>query len=722
LFFSSVSFSNSILTIFNNSTQSFHISSISFDHISFDQFFVENKINSSDISFSFDFTSFLSDSFIFNNIHSNEAVLFIDPNNSISIHSIDLNDLIVPFSIDSFNISLSRSNLRANFNSIDFSYIFTIDKGSLSSVISIDNIEYIKSFNSTVNSYVSSLKNINVKLDYSNGIVSTSTSFNDIGFPNDIFIDSFYFDNVFDIENNSLYSTFNFTSSLNDNSFNSNGSFTSSFDSFITDLSFNANSSLLISNLQPISLITSGSNSSSITSINSTQFSGSVVSKKYNDFSLFLSSKSFNSTSLLSLSPFSYSSSFDIFSLSDFISLFPVKNKISGDLKLNISNNNFSFSSNEIISNSISASNISSNGIISKNSIGFDSLTFDFSDSDIPFSNKYVLSNPFSFDFIDFSSSSILFNDNLHLKVDSLTDISFVIDSFLYKDKTYGKFNFSSDLNLGLTDNLPFISGSVDLINSDISYLLDFSCETDADIISSYNLKKSTNGFFSNSIIEIDILNSNKLSIFNSSFSAVVDLDLHISKQKKSDIHISGPLDIFSGSYFFDDKKLKILPSHIVFTNSLPINPLIDLHLSYSIKDTIVFIDVSGSYELPILKFSSEPFLEKKDIISLLVTGSKLSSNDSFINKSASIFIGNLIANEINSAFDLDFDKLEFYQNQDSIDVQVGKQVSKNVILNYKNSNNSNSLLIEYSISDSLGTDIEVGSSNSIDFFFKKEY
>ena len=132
----------------------------------------------------------------------------------------------------------------------------------------------------------------------------------------------------------------------------------------------------------------------------------------------------------------------------------------------------------------------------------------------------------------------------------------------------------------------------------------------------------------------------------------------------------------------------------------------------------------------PKLEFSSIPDMAKKDIISYLVFGR---SSDDVLNNSkntnysqkALIFLSNSISKDIAKGLGLELDKIDITQDDTTaaINVEVGKRLTDNISVSYKNSANKNSLVIEYEINKNLGIESTISNeTNSIDLFYKKEY
>ncbi len=332
--------------------------------------------------------------------------------------------------------------------------------------------------------------------------------------------------------------------------------------------------------------------------------------------------------------------------------------------------------------------------------------------------------------------SEIILNKNIFInaqKIANEIDLKLKTNKLFIEKYGYGKAIADSNVNINYGEKVKII-GEIVLNKLKITYQIpkNISPPSDDDIIivKKTEVKKEQNSL-KNYYINLDILNKGEVLYKNENGEIAFNAYLKILKEFDAELGIYGNIEILKGEYNIEGKKILIEPSYIRFIGTKYSNPLLDLKLKYIENKVEIFISVTGNLKNPKLDFSSIPDMPKKDIISYLVFGQNsddvLNNNAKTTNYSqkALIFLSNSISKDIAKGLGLELDKIDISQDDVSsaINVEVGKKLTDDITVGYKNSANKNSIVIEYNINKNLGVESTISNeSNSIDLFYKKEY
>lgn len=336
------------------------------------------------------------------------------------------------------------------------------------------------------------------------------------------------------------------------------------------------------------------------------------------------------------------------------------------------------------------------------------------------------------------------FNEILTLNGEKIgEDINLFLDiNNLYLSKDgYGEGKVDSSLEFYRYSGENFLIGDIYLSNVNIDYIPEgsLSIERDSDIVivEPNSTKKSSvesSSFKRDFFIDLYIQNRDSMRYFSQNGNIYFDVKLEILKELNRDIQPLGRVEIERGYYNFEGKRFEILESEVLLGGGEDINPTLNINLKYVENQVEIFITIYGDLKNPKLKFSSNPFMVKKDIISFLLFGKSsdklLESNNGNsqsvdYSKKAMIFLGNSISKDVADALGLEIDKIDITQDDDTQDVsvEIGKRVSDDIMVNYRNRGSQNSIVIEYELDRNLGVESEVApESNSIELFYKRDY
>ncbi len=157
---------------------------------------------------------------------------------------------------------------------------------------------------------------------------------------------------------------------------------------------------------------------------------------------------------------------------------------------------------------------------------------------------------------------------------------------------------------------------------------------------------------------------------------------------------VSGRAAIDSGAIMFEEKEFEITRGVIDYINPHKIEPTIDLTAALELREWIISLGVSGVPNDLQLSLRSEPPEEHGDILSLLAFGKtmpELTGGEGDAT-SAKQILADLLADSMSSslkdATGLDTIELKYTEgngkdSQDSIDVTVGKELSRQISVKY---------------------------------------
>jgi autotransporter translocation and assembly factor TamB len=99
--------------------------------------------------------------------------------------------------------------------------------------------------------------------------------------------------------------------------------------------------------------------------------------------------------------------------------------------------------------------------------------------------------------------------------------------------------------------------------------------------------------------------------------------ELSLEKEPFEESQLFGTIEAIRGSYVFYGRTFDIQSGRILFSGQTPADPTLQATAQYTDResDTKVNIDFSGTARRPVLKLSSEPAMEERDILSVLVIG-----------------------------------------------------------------------------------------------------
>lgn len=220
--------------------------------------------------------------------------------------------------------------------------------------------------------------------------------------------------------------------------------------------------------------------------------------------------------------------------------------------------------------------------------------------------------------------------------------------------------------------------------------------------------------------IKLDIKIKSKNGIIYSRGGSKIQIlpDLQISKEYNRLSNFNGIATIGKGSYYYlNDKKLIVEKGEVIFKGK-SMTPNLNIVLRYYGREYKVRINIVGTPNRPMLYFSSDPALNKDQILAYLLFDD--SSAAGTHNQAAMVnTIAGSIAKSFLGSMGIKIDHINIKEQGFSI----GKNLGKHVIIYYNQENETPSIKTRVDISKSIHTEVEVGQQKqSADIIFSKEY
>ncbi|MGE4463008.1 MAG: translocation/assembly module TamB domain-containing protein [Arcobacter sp.] len=404
------------------------------------------------------------------------------------------------------------------------------------------------------------------------------------------------------------------------------------------------------------------------------------------------------------------------------------------DIKAQIDNSEISFEldSSKISFEKEAIQKIDIKGTYKDNFISFNTLNFYISKIyDINFEKNFSLKNQailnieslsgiLNFDNILISTSKE--NEDFNIKIDT-KDLAISYDN-------YGKGSLSSNLLVQINpQNKVLITGEVKANKLYINYETpSVSISKDKDIIIVYKNKnkKEKDTFFEDIALQLSIFADNltyKVKNIDLKASSI----LFLKKDFYQDLKIFGSLQDTSGTFTELGKSYTIKDSNIYFRGLEPIDPLLDIHATYSVNDIDISIIISGSLNEPRINLTSTPVMSQKDILSYLIFGTTFSSNAQTNTQSkqsqASLFLLNELSKDYAKELGIDMLYFQYDPTTQYIETYVGKNISQRSKIVLKNKSTGGELILMRELTKLWN--IELGfeeDTQSLDLIYRKRY
>lgn len=315
-------------------------------------------------------------------------------------------------------------------------------------------------------------------------------------------------------------------------------------------------------------------------------------------------------------------------------------------------------------------------------------------------------------------------NDELTIKgnyntKDKKGNLKIDAQNFTLKNKFIDS-NLKINIDAILNKNSNYIKGLISINGGRVFYDIEQkSFATDDDIIFiNKKDKQDDNKFMQNLKLNIKLTSSKSLLYKTSNIKIKTKLDLKILKNRQKELKLFGDVTLLKNSnYKFENKKIILQKSKIKFRSKIS-KPILDIKANYKKGKYLIKIIVSGVPSEPNINFTSEPYLSKEEILSIILLDSDAGANTNN-SEDISYMLGGAMAKSMLSNIGIKLDHLILSANNK---FEVGKKVGEKITIIYVNDEVS-SVKVRYDYSDSIEADFTINQeSSSADIFYKKRY
>lgn len=211
--------------------------------------------------------------------------------------------------------------------------------------------------------------------------------------------------------------------------------------------------------------------------------------------------------------------------------------------------------------------------------------------------------------------------------------------------------------------------------------------------------------------------------------------NMRVTKELDEAFIFAGSIETVRGFATFYGKKFTLQSGKVTFAGTPEINPFLDVIVTYEKSDYLVTINVTGRAKSPVLALSSDPPLEKADIVSLLVLGKTTDrltvSEQNTLSDRAQEIVGGVAAKQLQKAagktLGLDTVEVKSGDKLGTGQVGVGKYITQDIFVNYEagiGGEEGNKVGVEYNLNRRLklkGSSSTTGET-AVDLLWEKDY
>ncbi len=197
--------------------------------------------------------------------------------------------------------------------------------------------------------------------------------------------------------------------------------------------------------------------------------------------------------------------------------------------------------------------------------------------------------------------------------------------------------------------------------------------------------------------LDVAIKTVQPFEVRTSVFDGDLDILGHV-RGKASNPRVEGTMSLHNGLLRFPGANLRVTSGLLTFSRSEPLFPDLLVHAEGRRMGISITMTISGRYDRPQLQISSVPPLTQQELLVLLTTGQLPSTLGERGVEGHARFVGGYLANEV---FDAWFGSDSTDRGEglfDRLTIETGREISKN---------GTESLLVEYGLSERLGVQIE---------------
>ncbi len=273
-----------------------------------------------------------------------------------------------------------------------------------------------------------------------------------------------------------------------------------------------------------------------------------------------------------------------------------------------------------------------------------------------------------------------------------------------------GDFTFDADIKANISPEKISAEGEIEVKDALVTYRpqKEYVVE-DEDIVIIQDIKEPSR---TKRAINIHIYSKRPLTYKIPELSAKFIPDITLWKEPGKPFGLLGVVKITEGEIDAADKHFTIRPSEIYFGGENPVNPYLDLHISYELDFYRFNIYISHTLAKPLFLFSSEPPMSQNDIMSYILfgapAGEEFAASGEPGGSIATLLLGVGLKNAIGSATGIRFDTLNILSSESGgLGIEVGKRLGKRLRIIYRNDTVS-SFIVRYKASRSIRIEIDV--------------
>ena len=264
------------------------------------------------------------------------------------------------------------------------------------------------------------------------------------------------------------------------------------------------------------------------------------------------------------------------------------------------------------------------------------------------------------------------------------------------------------------------VNGEIVLEGGEIHYDVNQkSFASDDDIVIVQELREKQKAQQKDNLnINLQISSKKPLVLKQKNINVKANVDLVVNKQSGSEALLVGAIELQKGGYYiFENKKFVLEKSYIYFTGEAN-KPYLDMTLKYKAINYLIKIVVSGTPNMPVISFSSQPALSKEQILSVIlfdsVEGAGNNSGEDMMR-----MMGGAMAKSALSDMGVELDHLVIGEGNN---IEVGKKISKKVTIIYI-SGDTPTLKLKYEHTPHLESVVGANEkSQSYDIIYSNDY
>jgi len=212
--------------------------------------------------------------------------------------------------------------------------------------------------------------------------------------------------------------------------------------------------------------------------------------------------------------------------------------------------------------------------------------------------------------------------------------------------------------------------------------------------------------------------------------------DLHVVKASAEAVRVTGQIELLRGWYEFQGRRFDLEQGTITFTGAAPTKPVLDVTAIRQTPEYRITVRVTGAIDKPKLDLTSEPPLEKADILAVLLFGKPASElgkgQSAALQQQALQLAAGYVMPELRTSVmnALGVDTLDVQLPEGTVEpgrVSAGRYVSEDVFVSLAQefgTRTAQVVGVEYSLSRSISVKASTSTrgNSAIDLFWRYRY